>query len=62
MHPSITTTAFLAAASGRHFELGPWIIVPILIVAAIVGTIVFVLRDRQRRRSSQDGAAALRRR
>ncbi len=49
MHPALFTAALVAATTGRH--IGPWIIVPILILAAIVGTIVFVVRDRQKRRS-----------
>ena len=53
MHPSTTTAALLAATSGHHFEIGPWIIVPILILAAIIATIVYVARDRQRRRTGQ---------
>jgi hypothetical protein len=53
MHPSTTTAALLAATSGHHFQIGPWIIVPILILAAIIATIGYVVRDRQRRRADQ---------
>jgi hypothetical protein len=53
MHPTLVTAVLIAATSGRHFSIGPWIVVPILIVAAIVGTIVFVVRDRQKRRARQ---------
>jgi hypothetical protein len=51
MHPAITTAALIAATQGRHFHIGPWIIVPILILVAIVGTIVYVVKDRQKRGS-----------
>jgi hypothetical protein len=53
MHPTIATAAQIAATSGRHFSIGPWIIVPILILAAIIGTIIYVVKDRQRRHSRQ---------
>jgi hypothetical protein len=53
MHPTIATAALIAATTGRHFSIGPWIIVPILILAAIIGTIIYVVRDRQNRRSRQ---------
>jgi hypothetical protein len=51
MHPATTTAALLVASSGHHFKIGPWIIVPMLILAAIIATIVYVVRDRQRRRA-----------
>ena len=53
MHPTIATATLIAATSGRHFSIGPWIIVPILILAAIIGTIIYVVKDRQKRRSHQ---------
>jgi uncharacterized membrane protein len=53
MHPAIATAMLVAASSGQHFSIGPWIIVPILILAAIIATIVYVLKDRQKRRSGQ---------
>ena len=53
MHPSTTTAALLAATSGHHFHIGPWIIVPILILAAIIATIGYVVKDRQKRRAGQ---------
>ena len=53
MHPTIATAALIAAASGRHFSIGPWIIVPILILAAIIGTIIYIVKDRQKRRRGQ---------
>lgn len=51
VHSVLATAALVAVTTGRHFHIGPWIIVPILILAAIVGTTVFVVRDHQRRRS-----------
>ncbi|MHB8290724.1 MAG: hypothetical protein ACYDEY_16165, partial [Acidimicrobiales bacterium] len=53
MHPALAIVALVAATTGRHFHIGPWIIVPILILVAIIGTIVFVVRDRQKRRARQ---------
>jgi general stress protein CsbA len=54
MHPALVTGALIASSNGRHFHIGPWIIIPILIVAAIVGTVVFAVRDRRKRRSRQN--------
>ncbi|MGH2871019.1 MAG: hypothetical protein ACRDL5_00975 [Solirubrobacteraceae bacterium] len=51
MYPANTTTALIAATTGQHFQIGPWIIVPILILAAIIATIVYVVKDREKRRS-----------
>lgn len=50
MQPTLAAAVLIVATSGRHFSIGPWIIVPILILAAIVGTIVWAVRDRSRRR------------
>lgn len=48
MHPTIVTALLVAAANhGRHFHIGPWIIVPILVVVAVVGAVVYVVRDRR---------------
>lgn len=49
----IAATLFAATAStGKHFHIGPWIIVPILILIAIIGTPIYVIRDRRKRRSN----------
>jgi hypothetical protein len=40
------------AASGKHFHVGPWIIVPLLFLLAIIGTPVYLIRDRRKRRSA----------
>jgi hypothetical protein len=54
MHHQMLIAATLLAATAnnsKHFHIGPWIIVPILILAAIIGTPIFVIRDRRKRRS-----------
>lgn len=53
MHHQILLTVVqlaTAASSGKHFSIGPWIIVPIVILAAIVAVPVYVVRDRRKRR------------
>jgi hypothetical protein len=54
-HQIVTAATLLAAAAntGKHFQIGPWIIVPILILIAIIGTPIYVIRDRRKRRSDQ---------
>ena len=55
MHHQIVVAATLLAATSnnsKHFHIGPWIIVPILILVAIIGTPIYVIRDRRQRRSS----------
>lgn len=53
MHPALVTTMVAASSSGQQFQIGPWIIVPVLIVAAIVGAIVFAVREHQKRHPRQ---------
>jgi Flp pilus assembly protein TadB len=56
MHHQIVIAATLLAATantGKHFHIGPWIIAPILILIAIIGTPIYVIRDRRKRRSNQ---------
>jgi Flp pilus assembly protein TadB len=56
MHYQLLTAASRLAAtasSGNYFHIGPWIIVPIIIVLAIIGTPIFVIRDRRKRRTEQ---------
>lgn len=50
MHPAILTAMVLAASTGRHFHIGPWIIVPIIFVVAVIGAVAYVVRDRRKRR------------
>jgi hypothetical protein len=50
-HPTLIAAATLA--SNTHTtHVGPWIIVPILIVIALIATPIYVVRDRRRRRSN----------
>jgi Flp pilus assembly protein TadB len=56
MHHQMLIAATLLAATAKnskHFHIGPWIIVPILILIAIIGTPIYVIRDRRKRRSNQ---------
>jgi hypothetical protein len=38
------------ATNSKHFSIGPWIIVPILMVAALIAIPVYIVRDRRKRR------------
>ncbi|HEV3380038.1 MAG TPA: hypothetical protein VG142_03495 [Trebonia sp.] len=49
----LSATATATAKSTSTFHIGPWIIVPILILIAIIGTPIYVVRDRRKRRSEQ---------
>jgi Flp pilus assembly protein TadB len=52
MHHQLVLTATLlatTASNGSHLSVGPWIIVPIFIVAAIVAVPVYIVRDRRKR-------------
>jgi Flp pilus assembly protein TadB len=56
MHHQLLIAATLlsaSAASTKAFHIGPWIIVPILILIAIIGTPIYIVRDRRKRRSEQ---------
>jgi hypothetical protein len=46
-------TTVLAASNGHTTHIGPWIIVPILFLAAIIGTPIYIVRDRRKRREAQ---------
>jgi Flp pilus assembly protein TadB len=53
MHHHLLFAANLVAtttSNTRHFSIGPWIIVPILIVAVIIAVPVYIVRDRRKRR------------
>jgi hypothetical protein len=54
-HQPLFATTLLAASteSSKTFHIGPWIIVPILILVAIIGTVIYVIRDRRKRQSHQ---------
>lgn len=53
MQHAIVTAGPIAASSGHHFSIGPWIIVPILMLVAIFGTVIFGIKDRRRRRAGR---------
>lgn len=55
MHHQLFSAATLIAAtsSSDSFHIGPWIIVPIVILLAIIGTPVYIIRDRRKRRDEQ---------
>jgi Flp pilus assembly protein TadB len=56
MHHQLLTAATLLAAvanSSKTFHIGPWIIVPTLILVAIIGTPIYIVRDRRKRRAEQ---------
>jgi len=54
-HQLLIATTLLAATakSTNTLHIGPWIIVPILILIAIIGTPIYIARDRRKRRSEQ---------
>jgi hypothetical protein len=57
MHPQLLLAANLLATTAnntKHFSIGPWIIVPILIVAAIIAVPVYIVRDRRKRRELEN--------
>jgi hypothetical protein len=41
------------ASDAKNFSIGPWIIVPILIVAAIIAVPIYIVRDRRKRREQE---------
>ncbi|MGH3191681.1 MAG: hypothetical protein ACRDPY_32710 [Streptosporangiaceae bacterium] len=52
-HQLITAANVLAAANNSsHFSIGPWIIVPILILIAIIATLIYIVRDRRKRHAN----------
>ena len=53
-HQIVIAAAPLGGTSNnsKHFHIGPWIIVPILILVAVIGTPIYVIRDRRQRCSS----------
>jgi hypothetical protein len=56
MHHQMLIAATLLAATAndsKHFHIGPWIIVPILVLVAVIGTPIYVIRDRRKRRSNR---------
>lgn len=54
MHPSILFAASLlstTATNSKNFSIGPWIIVPIIIVGALVAVPIYIVKDRRKRRN-----------
>jgi hypothetical protein len=49
----ISTIVMTAATTSRHFHIGPWIIVPLLFLAAIIGTPIYIARDRHQRQPAK---------
>ncbi|HEX4306121.1 MAG TPA: hypothetical protein VHZ54_08805 [Solirubrobacterales bacterium] len=49
-----TAPALIAAATNHTFHIGPWIVVPLLLLAALIATPIYVVRDRRRRRSGDE--------
>ena len=50
-HQMLTATLLAAASNSKHFHIGTWVVVPILILIAIIATPVYVIWDRRKRRS-----------
>lgn len=52
-HELLLAATLLAstAHTGNHFSIGPWVIVPILILAAIIAIPIYVMRDRRKRQA-----------
>jgi uncharacterized membrane protein SirB2 len=56
MHQQLLTAASLLAATANNtktFHIGPWIIVPILIVIVVIAAPIYIVRDRRKRRAQQ---------
>lgn len=55
MHHQLLVAATLIAATaskGHHLSVGPWIVVPILFLAAIIAVPIYVVRDRRKHRET----------
>jgi len=50
MTHKLIATLTLATTSNKTFHIGPWIIVPILLIAVVIGTAIYIVRDRRKRR------------
>ena len=48
-HQILFAATLLATTAGNSKHIGPWIIVPILIIAAIIAVPVYIVRDRRKR-------------
>ena len=47
-----TTPLAATVHNSKHFHIGPWVIVPVLILIAVIGTPIYVMRDRHKRCSN----------
>jgi hypothetical protein len=54
MHHVTGQFMLLAApsASSKHFHIGPWIVVPLLFLLAIIVTPIYIVKDRRKRRAA----------
>lgn len=51
MTHELIATLILATTNNKTFHIGPWIIVPILLIAIVIGAPIYIVRDRRKRRS-----------
>jgi hypothetical protein len=51
-HIPVHIMVLAASASGKSFHIGPWIIVPLLFILVIIGTPIYIIRDRRKRRAA----------
>ncbi len=53
MHHQMLSATLLAATTdnSKHFHIGSWLVVPILILMAIIAALIYVIRDWRKRRS-----------
>lgn len=49
-HLLLAAPVLATADNTKHFHVGPWIVVPILIVAAIIAVSVYLVRKGRQRR------------
>lgn len=61
MHHQLLLAATLLATTaknGHHLSVGPWIIAPILIVAAITAIPIYIVRNHRKRRETSNESEA----
>jgi hypothetical protein len=65
MHHHLLLAATVLATTAnntKHFHVGPWSIVPILIMAVIIALPIYIVRDRRQRRALDSERSKTRRR
>jgi hypothetical protein len=65
MHHQILLTASLlttTVSNSKHFSFGPWIIVPILVLAAVIAIPIYIVRDRRKRQDYESESSRTSRR